>query len=158
MSEYIWPYITVEEYKCHHCNSLPFGISTPDDIDKYPWIKYTFNVFKEIREHFNVPIIITSGYRCIINQLSLLAENKTKTLLSAHVFGSALDIKPVEETGLTTDDIYEYLEKWHPEMRIGFKSYNKSFLHIDSAFLIPKHLKEVLPKKTKKHFRRGARW
>ena len=69
------PYFTVGEFKCEHCN-----VSFPVD-DKL------VDVLHKIRIYFNKPVIITSGYRCSVqNRIDGGVSN------SNHLYGRAADI------------------------------------------------------------------
>ncbi len=66
--------------------------------------KLAINVFQPIRDHFKVPIHISSGYRS-------LALNKaikgSKT--SQHVLGQAMDID-MDGTSITNKQIFDYIK------------------------------------------------
>lgn len=63
-------------------------------------------VFEPIREHFNVPIHISSGYRS--KELNKLVKG-SKT--SDHCYGKAIDIDMQGSTGdVTNNDIFHYIK------------------------------------------------
>lgn len=63
------------------------------------------NVFEPIRKHFNIPIGITSFYRCeALNK----AIGGSKT--SQHVLGEAIDIDADIYGGITNAEIYEWVK------------------------------------------------
>lgn len=66
--------------------------------------KLAVNVFQPIRDHFNVPIHISSGYRS-------LALNKAikGSLSSQHCSGEAMDID-MDGTDITNDKIFNYIK------------------------------------------------
>jgi zinc D-Ala-D-Ala carboxypeptidase len=64
------------------------------------------NVFQPIRDHFNVPIAVTSGYRSKkLNQ----AIGGSKT--SEHMSGCALDLDADVHGGVTNKEIFEFIKK-----------------------------------------------
>ena len=69
------PYFTVGEFKCEHCS-----VSFPVDAK-------LVDVLHKIRTYFNKPVIITSGYRCSVqNRIDGGVSN------SNHLYGRAADI------------------------------------------------------------------
>jgi hypothetical protein len=66
--------------------------------------KLATNVFQPIRDHFNVPIHISSGYRS-------LALNKAikGSLSSQHLLGQAIDID-MDGTDVTNAKIFNYIK------------------------------------------------
>lgn len=66
--------------------------------------KLAVNVFQPIRDHFNVPIHISSGYRS-------LALNKAikGSLSSQHLLGQAIDID-MDNTGITNAQIFNWIK------------------------------------------------
>jgi hypothetical protein len=66
--------------------------------------KLAVNVFQPIRDHFNVPIHISSGYRS-------LALNKAikGSLSSQHLLGQAIDID-MDGTDVTNAKIFNYIK------------------------------------------------
>jgi len=80
------------------------------------------DVLEDIREHFNKPVIINSGYRTV---------NYNKKIggvaHSRHCMGIASDI---HIDGITPKEIYNYLDISYPNC-YGIGLYN-SFVHIDT--------------------------
>jgi hypothetical protein len=66
--------------------------------------KLAVNVFQPIRDHFNTPIHISSGYRS-------LALNKAikGSLSSQHLLGQAIDID-MDNTGITNAQIFNWIK------------------------------------------------
>jgi len=63
------------------------------------------NVFQPLRDHFNVPIAVSSGYRC--KKLNK-AVGGSKT--SEHMEGRALDLDADTFGGVTNKEIFEYIK------------------------------------------------
>lgn len=64
------------------------------------------NVFEKIREHFGVPIIISSGYRS-----KELNDVIGGSLTSQHCLGEAIDIDmDGSNSGVTNADIYKFIK------------------------------------------------
>lgn len=64
------------------------------------------NVFEKIREHFGLPIGISSFYRC-----SALNKAIGGSKTSQHVRGEAIDIDADIFGGVTNTEIFEYVKK-----------------------------------------------
>ena len=81
------------------------GISnmpTPEHIANLK--KLAENVFEKIREHFNRPILISSGYRSIdLNKIIKGAQS------SQHSTGEAIDID-MDGTEITNKEIFEFIK------------------------------------------------
>ena len=101
-----------------------------------------FDDFTVIRGQWGKPINISSGFRCMEHNASIGGS-----LLSAHVFGLALDcdINPDE-----VDDLDALIENVAAHLRRGTYKTNKSFIHIDCAF-------EIYPR-ARKSWVQGYRW
>lgn len=67
--------------------------------------KLAENVFQPIREHFGVPIYISSGYRS--KALNSAIKNSSKT--SQHSKGEAMDID-MDNTQITNAQIFEFIK------------------------------------------------
>jgi hypothetical protein len=63
------------------------------------------NVFEPIREHFGVPIRVSSGYR----SKELNAKIKGASLTSDHSFGRAIDIDN-DGTSVTNKEIFDFIK------------------------------------------------
>lgn len=81
-------------------------------------------VLDDLRNHFDKPVIVTSGCRC---------ETHNKTVggatQSTHLFGIAGDIKV---KGIAPKEVYKYLDKKYPDT-FGIGLYI-SWVHIDVRF------------------------
>ena len=124
--KYVAEHITENEYKCKCCSNYP-----PDfDIDDIP-VPYEilFDSFKAIREAWDKPIRITSGYRCPMHNAMVGGK-----VLSVHMFGLALDLdcKDIDEVY----DLDELIEDTAPDLRRGRYTDLGSFIHIDAAYFI----------------------
>jgi zinc D-Ala-D-Ala carboxypeptidase len=82
------------------------GISnmpTPEHVANLK--KLADNIFEKIREHFDRPILISSGYRSIdLNKI--IKGSKT----SQHSTGEAIDID-MDGTDVTNKEIFDYIKK-----------------------------------------------
>lgn len=66
-------------------------------------------VFEPIREHFGVPIHISSGYRS--KELNAITKGASKT--SDHCFGFAIDIDmDGSSSGVTNNDVFHFIRKY----------------------------------------------
>ena len=82
------------------------GISnmpTPDHIENFKLLAE--NIFEPIREHFGVPIRISSGYRS--KELNDKTKGASKT--SDHCFGRAIDIDN-DGTSITNKQIFNFIK------------------------------------------------
>ena len=65
-------------------------------------------VFEPIREHFGVPIHVSSGYRS--KELNAIVKGSSKT--SDHLFGRAIDIDmDGSSSGVTNNDVFHFIRK-----------------------------------------------
>ena len=80
------------------------------------------DVLEDVRNHFNKPVVINSGYRTVAYNSSL--SNSAPG--SQHTLGKAADIKI---SGIEPITIYNYLCNKYPE-KFGIGIYN-TFVHID---------------------------
>ena len=81
------------------------GISnmpTPEHIENFK--KLAENVFQPIRDHFGVPIYISSGYRS-----KALNKAVGGSLSSQHCQGEAIDID-MDETSITNKQIFDFIK------------------------------------------------
>lgn len=140
MRKYVAPYITYKEYQCSCCGKLPaeYYHDNGGRKDSIPQIYLPiFEAFADIREKWGKPIPVTSGYRCMQHQLRLI-DNGVGALLSAHVFGMALDLdcKNVKEV----EKLYKVIKDRQPSLRVGYYTKAGTFIHIDTAYLIKPRL------------------
>jgi hypothetical protein len=87
-----------ESAKRHGINNQP----TPEHIENFKLLAK--KIFQPIREHFGVPIRISSGYRS--KELNAkIGGSKT----SDHCFGYAIDIDN-DGTSITNNEIFDYIK------------------------------------------------
>lgn len=82
------------------------GISnmpTPEHIENFKLLAE--NVFEPVREHFGVPIRISSGYRSSLSLVIKLFASQT----SDHCFGRAIDIDN-DGTSITNKQIFNFIK------------------------------------------------
>ena len=138
MIDYVAPYITLEEYRCRCCHKLP-----PDfDATKKPYSEL-FEAFRILRSTFGKPIHISSGYRCPEHNKAIGGS-----LMSAHMFGTALDCDVIEVSEVNR--LCRIMELNAPHFRRGEYTQGKTFIHIDNAF-------RIYPRGSKS-WRKGVRW
>ena len=133
---YIYDYITLGEYRCHHCEKLPpdFSLTAIDGP-----FRNLFHKFKNIRSAWGEPIDIVSGYRCPFHNHEIGGS-----LASVHPFGLAFDLRPRDRE---VKELYKHILLLHPELRIGEYS---THVHIDNGYLIKPRMSS--------HWQEGARW
>ena len=90
---------------------------TPQHIENFK--KLAENVFQPIREHFGVPIHISSGYRS-----KALNTAVGGSLSSQHCSGEAIDID-MDGTSITNKQIFDFIKENYPKKGSGW-SYNKT--------------------------------
>lgn len=117
------PYFSEKEFDCKcGCNSRPSSVPNDGLID----------ALVKIREHFNSPMIIRSGYRCEKHNAKVGGAKN-----SQHLHGSACDfvIK-----GVKTADIHKYVLEQFAEGPYGiaikhnFNDEFAGFVHLDYGF------------------------
>jgi len=79
-------------------------------------------ILEKVRVHFNKPVTVTSGCRCIIHNKSVGGVDT-----SFHTIGRAADI---QVRGVAPIDVYNYISKEFPNS-LGLGSY-KVFTHVDT--------------------------
>lgn len=79
--------------------------NTPDDqtLDRMKYVAK--EIFEPIREHFGVPIMVTSFYRC-----PKLNKAIGGSSTSEHVYGSAMDLDADVLGMITNKDIFDYIK------------------------------------------------
>lgn len=113
-------YFKLDEFKCKHCGQIPNG-NPPDEL---------IDVLCEIREHFNKPLIIRSGYRCATHNKAVGGATN-----SFHTKGNAVDFT-IKDT--KTMEVYNYVIKAYGERLYGIaKKINPNndyagFVHLDT--------------------------
>lgn len=78
------------------------NMPTPQHIENLKLL--ADNVFEPVRNHFNVPIRISSGYRSSILNKSIGGANK-----SQHSIGEAIDID-MDGTSIKNSEIFEFIK------------------------------------------------
>lgn len=79
--------------------------NTPTEEHTANMKKLAMNIFQPIREHFNVPIHISSGYRSAALNASIKGASKT----SQHSTGEAIDID-MDGTSITNMQIFNWIK------------------------------------------------
>jgi uncharacterized protein YcbK (DUF882 family) len=106
-------YFTRDEFKCKcgkYCNGFPVE---PDER--------LVRFLDGLREHFGVPVTVTSGVRCKQHNANVNGASR-----SQHMLGNAADIKV---RGIDPVDVYEYAdEKFGKSGGVGLY---KNFTHVD---------------------------
>lgn len=114
-------YFKESEFKCK-CGKCELPKNVPSDE--------LIDILCEIREHFNSPITINSGYRCTVHNAKV---GGAKT--SQHTVGSAADFIV---KGVKTKDAYDYIISKYGDRPLGiaFKFNNQDeyagFVHLDT--------------------------
>ena len=86
--------------------AIKYGIDNTPDAATIERMKYVAeNVFEPIREHFGVPIAVTSFYRS-----KELNEKIGGSNSSEHVYGSAMDIDADVIGMINNREIFEYIK------------------------------------------------
>lgn len=113
-------YFTEKEFncKCGKCKRPP-NVPSDELID----------ILCEIREHYNAPVTINSGYRCPEHNAKIGGAPK-----SQHVTGSAADFTV---KGVKTLDLYNYIIKTYDDRPLGIakrisKDPHAGFVHLDT--------------------------
>ncbi|WP_291951374.1 D-Ala-D-Ala carboxypeptidase family metallohydrolase [Campylobacter sp.] len=114
-------YFKLDEFKCR-CGKcqLPKDIPSDELVD----------ILCQIREHFNSPLIINSGYRCPDHNAKVGAAVK-----SQHTIGSAVDFVV---KGVKTQDVHQYVLDNFNDKDLGvaikhnFDNPYAGFVHIDT--------------------------
>lgn len=80
-----------------------------------------FTILKDVREHFNKPLILNCVCRCPIHN-----KNEGGVDRSQHLTGKAADIRM---PGVSPQEIFDYIDSKYGH-RVGLSAYN-SFVHVD---------------------------
>lgn len=80
--------------------------NVPDKEDIANLIDIATHVFQPLRDHFDVPIAVSSGFRC--KELNK-AVGGSKT--SEHMVGRALDLDADTHGGVTNKEVFEFIKK-----------------------------------------------
>ena len=140
--KHIAPYVLRQEFECPHCKCLPHGM-TEDYADCPVIYSVLLDRFADVRQEWGRPIKITSGYRCPVYNRSIGG-----VLMSAHLFGLALDMDVGDAE--QTVKLATLIESVCPEVRMGVYLRGKSYIHMDTAWLINPKVMEA--------WREGERW
>lgn len=99
---YLSPHLELEEV-CHSDTALRKGIDNNPPKELYSVLRQTANkIFEPAREHFNRPIIVSSGYRSPLLNKTIGGEPT-----SQHMKGEALDM--VATAPFTNIDLFLFL-------------------------------------------------
>lgn len=114
-------YFKESEFKCK-CGKCELPPKMPPDA--------LIDILCEIREHFNAPLIIRSGYRCKAHNAKVGGAP-----LSRHTFGDGVDFTI---KGVKTKEVYAFCEKLPQADKIGLaikhnpNSEFQGFVHLDT--------------------------
>lgn len=112
-NRYLSPHFKAKEFACR-CGC---GFGPGDgDVDAELLV-----VLEETREHFDAPITINSGCRCLSHNRNVGSTDK-----SQHVKGTAADIRV---SGVAPSVVHGHLTEFYPD-EYGIGGYS-SFTHID---------------------------
>lgn len=103
------PHFSADEFDCK-C-TYPECTTTTIDLDHVEWVE-------QLRQAIDIPIIITSAYRCSHHNLDVGGKPG-----SYHLVGKATDLK------LKDDQIHKYIDLL--DLSDGMGTYG-TFIHIDS--------------------------
>lgn len=101
-------YFKKSEFKCKCCGVSIVDVELGDVLD-------------DVREYFNAPVTITSGYRCEKHNKAVGGAKN-----SQHMQGIASDIKV---SGKAPSEVYKYLNDKYPD-KYGIGLYG-NWTHID---------------------------
>lgn len=79
--------------------------NTPTEDHTANMKKLAMNIFQPLREHFNIPIHISSGYRSAALNASIKGASKT----SQHSTGEAIDID-MDGTAITNMQVFNWIK------------------------------------------------
>jgi len=114
-------YFNISEFKCK-CGKCEIPNGMPPDA--------LIDLLIEIREHFNKPLIINSGYRCESHNKKIGGATHSR-----HVVGDAVDFTIKD---FKTKDVFEYIIKKYNNEPLGLAiSINPNneysgFIHLDT--------------------------
>lgn len=114
-------YFKIDEFKCK-CGKCELPENVPSDE--------LIDILCEIREHYEKPLIIRSGYRCKEHNAKVGGAAK-----SQHTLGSAADF--IVE-GIPTDEVHRYVIQKYDDKPLGiaikhnFENMFQGFVHIDT--------------------------
>jgi zinc D-Ala-D-Ala carboxypeptidase len=96
-------HFTLEEF-CHSQTAARLAIDNiPNDVQIQAMRNLCITVLEPLRAHFNLPVIVDSGFRC--PKLNAAIPNSSTT--SQHCLGEAVDIII---PGITLTDIFNFIK------------------------------------------------
>ena len=133
-------YITLDEYACGHCGTLPPDLFVHDIRRPYSEL---FNIFDSVRAAWGKPIPVSSGYRCPYHNKAIGGSQ-----CSVHMFGLALDLDMPNTAEV--EELFTLIVTDFDHLRIGKYTQTGTFLHIDIGF-------EITPRASHAWIK-GQRW
>jgi len=107
MSRRISKHFNESEFECKHCGQVIIA-------------QALVYALEAVREHFNAPVTINSGFRCMYHNMAVGGA-----LSSYHMRGMAADI---QVKGATPQEVYQFCDTLSVKGGVGLY---KSFVHID---------------------------
>lgn len=112
-------YFKESEFKCKCCGKLPNNCP-PDGL---------IDILVDIREHFGLPVIINSGYRCPTHNAKVGGAKSSR-----HLVGDAVDIRVKD---VPTKEVYNYVITQFGQRNLGIAKKIiddpfRGFVHIDT--------------------------
>lgn len=118
-------FFTVEE-ATRSATAENLGISNNFDVQSYKNFEYLVeHVLLPIRQHFNEPILITSGFRSL--ELNKAVDG---SLTSWHLYGCAADIKFANNSSRTLQELFEYIGKNLPFTELIAEEFPYGWVHV----------------------------
>ena len=116
------------------------GISnmpTPEHIENFKLLAE--KIFEHVREHFGVPIRISSGYRS--KELNAITKGASST--SQHCKGQAIDID-MDGTSLTNKQVFDYIKDNLPFDQLIWEFGNEENCDWVHVSYVPNGRKQIL--------------
>jgi hypothetical protein len=104
--------------------ALRLGIENKPTIQELERMHYVGRLFDKIRDNFKVPIKVNSFFRC-----KALNDAVGSTDRSFHRLGAAIDITAIKGTGITNEDIFNFVRD-KCEFTELINEYNFTWVHI----------------------------
>ncbi len=126
----------IEFLKSCHISPGPGGDNVASrDTGEIVLSKELCLLFKAIREAAGKPITINAGFRTEAYQKKLEAQGYKTAKVSPHCFGVAFDLSIPQ--GYTAESFAKLITKVAKgQVRIGWKAYGGTFVHIDIGFIL----------------------
>ena len=86
--DYLSPHFRRDEFTCNHCGELPHD--PPAQL---------LQILEDLREEFNAPVIITSGYRCATHNANVGGAKSSQHRLATAVDVQVKGVDPVTVHG-----------------------------------------------------------